>query len=277
MFVSFAQANFVVGAGYKIKFTFNPTASTAVEPTSAHTNARGQQVLPATTDTVTSFFIRPHTLGIVQQPGGDGVDLVAGGDGVTGTPDGVGVGTVFRVQPAVILKGDGYSFTSSWGMHGHVPITAAVKVVSCTQVDCAGSCDATSCTDGASVSITVEDTATSGVSPASIQATSATSDATLTSTFSATAGSGTVDVQVEKYPQRPCIYARKCPQRPCIFGHPAKNANGCPLGIVLVSRRMRSLHLSKCQPCTADETIRYLLSGSVSCCGRGDRVHLEGS
>lgn len=256
MFVSFAQANFVVGAGYKIKFTFNPTASTAVEPTSAHTNARGQQVLPATTDTVTSFFIRPHTLGIVQQPGGDGVDLVAGGDGVTGTPDGVGVGTVFRVQPAVILKGDGYSFTSSWGMHGHVPITAAVKVVSCTQVDCAGSCDATSCTDGASVSITVEDTATSGVSPASIQATSATSDATLTSTFSATAGSGTVDVQVEKYPQRPCIYARKCPQRPCIyaricpqrpciFGHPAKNANGCPLGIVLVSRRMRSLHLSK--------------------------------
>lgn len=186
----------MVGAGYKIKFTFNPTSATDVEPTSVHTNTRGQQVLPAATNTVTSFFIRPHTLEVVQQPGGDGVDLVAGGDGVTGTPDGVGVSSVFRVQPAVILKGDGYSFTSSWGTHGHVPITAAVKVASCTQVDCAGACDNTHCESGASVSITVEDTATSGVSPASIQATSATTDATVTSTFSGTAGSGAIDVQV---------------------------------------------------------------------------------
>lgn len=47
------QARFAVGAGYKLMFTFNPDGATLVNPSSQHTNTRGQQVLPATTDTVT--------------------------------------------------------------------------------------------------------------------------------------------------------------------------------------------------------------------------------
>jgi len=188
------QAKYVLGAGYRLQFTLNPSSATAAAPDSVHSNARGQQTCPNAADTVTSLVVRPYEVSLVQSPGGDGVDLLSGGDGVTGTPDGVGAGMVFRVQPAVLLKGNGYTFTESWGVHGHVPITAAVKASSCTQGGCAASCAAADCVSGASVTLTAEDTATSGVSPQYLTAVSATSDDTLSSTFSGTA-SGTVDVQ----------------------------------------------------------------------------------
>eukprot|EP00282_Hemiselmis_andersenii_P043017 CAMPEP_0172065008 /NCGR_PEP_ID=MMETSP1043-20130122/10412_1 /TAXON_ID=464988 /ORGANISM="Hemiselmis andersenii, Strain CCMP441" /LENGTH=1219 /DNA_ID=CAMNT_0012725099 /DNA_START=257 /DNA_END=3912 /DNA_ORIENTATION=+ len=189
------QAKYVVGAGYRLQFTLNPSSATAAAPSSVHSNTYGQQSVPSASDTVNSLMIRPFEMTVVQSPGGDGVDLLTGGDGVTGTPDGVGAGMVFRVQPAVLLKGDGYSFAESWATHGHVPITAAVKVSSCTQSGCAGSCAASDCSSGASVTLTSEDTATSGVSPQYLTAVTS-SDTSLSSDFSG-AATGTVDVQAQ--------------------------------------------------------------------------------
>ncbi len=109
-----------------------------------------------------------------------------GGDNITGTPDGVGVGMVFRVQPAVVLKGEDYYFDKNWGTHGHLPITAAVLVASCTQTNCGDACGMADCADanGATVSITTESNATSGVAPNWLVATTVTEDDTKASNFS---------------------------------------------------------------------------------------------
>jgi hypothetical protein len=47
-------------------------------------------------------------------------------------PDGVGVGMVFRLQPAVVIKGDSYAFNKNWNTHGYAPVTASIYEKSCT-------------------------------------------------------------------------------------------------------------------------------------------------
>jgi hypothetical protein len=130
------QVRFVVGAGYRLRFVFNPIAPEDFDVVSAHAAARGNVFFPDAgahvTATVSSFFVRPHSLAVLQSPGGDGVDLGGGGgDAAAGTPDGVGRGVVFRVQPIIALKGDGYYFTASWDAHGHVPVTAMIRGDAC--------------------------------------------------------------------------------------------------------------------------------------------------
>ena len=68
----------------------------------------------------------PHSLHVVQNVGGDGVDT--DGDGV---PDGVGLGVPFRVQPAIVIRGNGYLFNQSWGQHGFVPVKAIIHASAC--------------------------------------------------------------------------------------------------------------------------------------------------
>ncbi len=89
---------------------------------------------------------------------------------------------VFRVQPAVVLKGDGYYFDKNWGTHGHTPITAAVLPASCTQTNCYPTCAVVDCAI-VNVSIASNSKATSGVAADWTVATSPI-DATKTSTFS---------------------------------------------------------------------------------------------
>jgi len=74
-----------------------------------------------------SFFVLPHHLDVLQQVGGDGVDV--NNDSI---PDGVGVGMVFRLQPAVVVKGDSYAFNKNWNTHGYAPVTASIYEKSCT-------------------------------------------------------------------------------------------------------------------------------------------------
>jgi hypothetical protein len=95
---------------------------------------------------------------------------------------------VFRVQPAVVLKGKDYYFNKNWGTHGHLPITAAVLVKSCTQTNCGANCAMADCihAKGANVSIASDSNATSGVAPDFLVATTVTTDATKTSTFTGT-------------------------------------------------------------------------------------------
>ena len=47
-------------------------------------------------------------------------------------PDGVGVGMIFRVQPAVVIKGADYSYNKNWNTHGWAPVTVMIKEKSCT-------------------------------------------------------------------------------------------------------------------------------------------------
>jgi len=141
------KIHYVFGAGYRLKFLLNAgleldgsgTASTDVyAPTTEHIN--GVVYLPDTQLTTSayhpykplqelpnSFFVRPHHMDVYQQVGGDGVDI--NNDDV---PDGVGQGVVFRVQPAVVIAGDGYKYDKNWNTHGWTPVTAAIKQASCT-------------------------------------------------------------------------------------------------------------------------------------------------
>ena len=141
------KIHYVFGAGYRLKFMLNAglaldgsgTANTNVyAPATQHVN--GVVYLPDTKLTTSayhpykplqelpnSFFVRPHHMDVYQQVGGDGVDL--NDDDV---PDGVGQGIVFRVQPAVVIAGDGYKYNKNWNTHGWTPVTAAIKQASCT-------------------------------------------------------------------------------------------------------------------------------------------------
>lgn len=132
------QPHYVVGAGYRLRFVLDPKEDmvSSFDVQTWHSAAFGNVFLPdigsSVAASVTSFFVRPHSLDVVQHPGGDGTDLgTAGGDRVENTPDGVGRGITFRVQPAVVVKGDGYFFTKDWNTHGHAPITAMIKGTAC--------------------------------------------------------------------------------------------------------------------------------------------------
>eukprot|EP00960_Hanusia_phi_P076511 768571-Hanusia_phi.AAC.4 len=127
------QVQYVVGSGYKLQFTFNGNSAggstTAQVVSSIFKN--GQVYLPgiyAAAGVNDSFFIRPYSLSILQNPGGDGVDI--NGDGF---PDGVGLGVPFRMQPAVVIKGNNYDFNQGWAAHGYIPVSAIVK-------PCSGCC-----------------------------------------------------------------------------------------------------------------------------------------
>jgi len=163
------QARYTFGAGFLLRFVMDPqydnisyANETVVTPVNGsvnhtdiktvHTAANGQVFFPDigsvggghVTSDHKSMIIRPWGLEVAQHPGGDGVDLdgltppvVA--DGTVNTPDGVGAGQPFRVQPAVVVKGhDGsseYYFSKAWANHGHMPITAVIKSETCGQ-DC---------------------------------------------------------------------------------------------------------------------------------------------
>ena len=170
------QAHYTFGAGFLVRFVFDPilmsssgiagtgygasglSVSNGAVPrttatlTTVHTHLNGQVFLPDLGDGVggsvtadhTNFIIRPYALEVVQHPGGDGVDIdglssPVAGDGTVNTPDGVGASQPFRVQPAVVVKGMGasseYYFSTNWGKHGHMPITAAINTEMCGQ-DC---------------------------------------------------------------------------------------------------------------------------------------------
>jgi len=130
------QLSYVLGAGYRLQFTLNPGSArttTAYSVSSPHTNGVVSVPDPSysTPGVNNSFFIRPYELEVLQSPGGDGVDR--DGDFV---PDGAARGIPFRVQPAVVVKGDGYAFDKSWNNHGFAPITAVIASDAC-HGDCA--------------------------------------------------------------------------------------------------------------------------------------------
>jgi len=142
------QARYTFGAGFLLRFVFNPTAPSMEEVASAHTPANGNVFFPdlgssfggSVTASETSFVIRPFNLEVVQHPGGDGIDLdgmatPVAADGTAYTPDGVGANQPFRVQPAVAVKGMGeyaeYYFDQNWPNHGHLPVTAVIKSATC--------------------------------------------------------------------------------------------------------------------------------------------------
>eukprot|EP00960_Hanusia_phi_P028445 747415-Hanusia_phi.AAC.12 len=134
------QVHFVVGSGYILRFVFSPTYETAnsFNVKSSFASEYGNVLLPDPRFSPNSnFMIRPYKMVMLQQPGGDGVDLgTEGGDGIAGTPDGVGDNHVFRVQPALAISGNGYLFAASWNTHGYTPLTAVIKDSSC-----GGSCN----------------------------------------------------------------------------------------------------------------------------------------
>ncbi|EKX53221.1 hypothetical protein GUITHDRAFT_132974 [Guillardia theta CCMP2712] len=129
------QVHFVVGAGYILRFVFSPTTESAnsFNVRSSFAAEYGNVLLPDPRFSPNSnFFIRPYKMVMIQQPGGDGVDVgLEGGDGIQGTPDGVGNNHVFRVQPAVAISGDGYLFSVAWNTHGYTPLVAVIKDSSC--------------------------------------------------------------------------------------------------------------------------------------------------
>ena len=120
---------FPCGAQYNGGSTYTATCSVGHEISSQH-GIRGHVTVPddsyASPGINNSFFIVPYNLSILQDVGGDGVD--ANSDGV---PDGVGAGQVFRVQPAIALRGKGYTF-HDWGQHGFVPVAVMIENSSCT-------------------------------------------------------------------------------------------------------------------------------------------------
>jgi hypothetical protein len=195
------QARYTFGSGFLVRFIFDPYNATTEEARSRHTANYGNIMLPdlgggqggSVTADHTSFVIRPYALEIAQNPGGDGVDLdgLASGavvaDGTVDTPDGVGAGVPFRVQPAIVVKGNGqsgaYYYTSSWGNHGHMPITAAIKSATCGQ-DCVTKAAVLSSAGDTTVSLT------------SLSAASIVNDGTdVIATFSGS-NPGTTDVEV---------------------------------------------------------------------------------
>eukprot|EP00960_Hanusia_phi_P036623 752422-Hanusia_phi.AAC.8 len=114
---------FVAGSGYKLQFTLNAGGRyTQNDVVQSSQTKNGQTFVPS----VGSFFVRPYSLNVVQEVGGDGVDI--NGDNV---PDGVGVDIPFRVQPAVAIAGNGYSFNKNWGQHGWIPISSQIVSSSC--------------------------------------------------------------------------------------------------------------------------------------------------
>ena len=148
------KVHYVFGAGYRLQFMLNAGLnldgtgtpnSQAYAPTTQMTSASVMVPDPSYSTDLdptnafagvnNSFFVRPHHLHVYQNVGGDGVDL--NNDDV---PDGVGVGIVFRVQPAVILKGDGYDFNKNWNTHGWAPVSVLIKEASCTIASGVGNC-----------------------------------------------------------------------------------------------------------------------------------------
>ena len=120
---------FPCGAQYNGGSRFIDSCSVGQELSSQH-GSRGHVTVPndlyASPGINNSFFIAPYNLSVVQDIGGDGVDVNS--DGV---PDGVGAGHVFRVQPAIALRGKGYKFRD-WGQHGFVPVAVMIENSSCT-------------------------------------------------------------------------------------------------------------------------------------------------
>uniref|UniRef100_A0A7S4N9U0 TNFR-Cys domain-containing protein n=1 Tax=Guillardia theta TaxID=55529 RepID=A0A7S4N9U0_GUITH len=115
--------HFVAGYGYKLQFTLNAGGRYTTSSVVASSQSQNGQIF---VPSVGSFFVRPYNLNILQEIGGDGVDI--NGDYV---PDGVGVGIPFRVQPAVTIAGNGYSFDKNWGQHGWLPIRSQIVSSSC--------------------------------------------------------------------------------------------------------------------------------------------------
>jgi len=179
------QARYTFGAGFLLRFVMDPqydnisyANETLVTPVNGsvnhteiktvHTAANGQVFFPDigavggghVESDHKSMIIRPYNLEVAQHPGGDGVDLDGlgtAGDGTVNTPDGVGAGQPFRVQPAVVVKGyDGsseYYFSKDWANHGHMPITAVIKSETCGQ-DCVDKGIALTGTNDTGVSLT---------------------------------------------------------------------------------------------------------------------------
>ena len=135
------KVQYVFGAGYRLQFMLNAggRSTTAYAPSTVFSS--GSVMLPDPSYSSgsvadpkypwggvnNSFFVLPHHLDVLQQVGGDGVDL--NNDAV---PDGVGVGMVFRLQPAVVVRGDSYAFNKNWNTHGYAAVTASIYEKSCT-------------------------------------------------------------------------------------------------------------------------------------------------
>jgi hypothetical protein len=138
------KVQYVFGAGYRLQFMLNAGSSdtngrstTVYAPITVFSS--GSVMVPDPSHSSgadpkypwgginNSFFVLPHHLDVLQQVGGDGVDV-----NTDAIPDGVGVGMVFRLQPAVVIKGDSYAFNKNWNTHGYAPVTASIYEKSCT-------------------------------------------------------------------------------------------------------------------------------------------------